>query len=173
MIGRQNQQPAYPAAPCPGAKHLGKGQATAAGAASPQGADERRSARSTVLLTAEIECAGKRVPVRVINLSAHGALVQGAAMPDTDSEVMFHCNDVGSKGWMAWVQPPHAGISFDEAIKLSALRVKSKSGAEMIIRDMREVDFRRPGFRGNQMSAEEHAVVAKWLRGQDPQEGGQ
>lgn len=148
---------------------MGKGQSTAAGAASPQGAEERRSARSTVLLTAAIDCAGERVPVRVINLSSHGALVQGDAMPDPDSEVTFRCNDVASKGWMAWVQPPHAGISFDEPIKLSALRVKPKGGAEMIIRDSRDVDFRRPGFRGNQMTVEERAVVDKWLKEQEPE----
>ena len=147
---------------------MGKGQSTAAGAASPQGADERRSARSTVLLTAAIECAGERVPVRVINLSTHGALVQGDAMPDAESKVTFHCSDVASSGWMAWVQPPHPGISFDEPIKLSALRVKPKGGAEMVIRDTREVDFRRPGFRGRQMSAEERAVVDKWLEQQKP-----
>jgi hypothetical protein len=147
---------------------LGKGQATAAGAASPHGADERRSARSTVLLTAEIECAGERMSVRVINLSSHGALVQGDALPDTESNVTFHCNDAASRGWMAWVQPPHAGISFDEPIKLSALRVKPKGGAEMVIRDIREVDFRRPGFRGTQMSTEERAVVDKWLSEQKP-----
>jgi hypothetical protein len=144
---------------------LGKGEATAAG---PQGADERRSTRSTVLLTAEIERAGDRFPVRVINLSAHGALVQGDAMPDMDSEVTFRCSDVAAKGFMAWVQPPHGGVSFDEPIKLSALRVRSKSGAEMVIKDIREVDFRRPGFRGNQMSAEERAVVDKWLKAQEP-----
>jgi hypothetical protein len=29
------------------------------------------------------------------------------------------------------------------------------------------VDFRRPGFRGNQMSDEEREIVAKWVKGQD------
>jgi hypothetical protein len=37
----------------------------------------------------------------------------------------------------------------------------------MVTRDTRNLDFRRPGFRGNQMSDEEREIVAKWVREQD------
>lgn len=128
--------------------------------------DERRSARSTVLLAAMIECDGRQLPVRVINLSAHGALVHGDELPDSDEEVTFRCSEVTAKGWMAWVQPPLAGINFDEPIQPDGTWIKPQSGAHMVTPDTRKLDFRRPGFRGNQMSDEEREIVAKWLREQ-------
>jgi hypothetical protein len=139
-----------------------------AGKANPSAvADERRSARETVLLAAMIECNGVRVPVRVINLSAHGALVHGDVMPEADDEVTFRYGQMAAGGWVAWVRAPLAGISFDEPIRREATRAKPQSGAHMVTRDTRNLDFRRPGFRGNQMSDEEREIVAKWVREQD------
>lgn len=127
--------------------------------------DERRSARSTVLVAAMIEFDEVRVPVRVINLSAHGALVQGDVMPGADSEVAFRCNGMVTPGWVAWVRAPLAGINFDAPIEPRISGQSAGTGA-MVIKDNRQLDFRRPGFRGNQMTEEEREIVAKWLRGQ-------
>jgi len=35
-----------------------------------------------------------------------------------------------------------------------------------IIKDTRELDFRRPGFKGNQMTDEERKIVEEWNRPQ-------
>ncbi|QNP43146.1 PilZ domain-containing protein [Sphingomonas daechungensis] len=50
-------------------------------------ADERRAGRSNVLLGATIEQNGARMPVRVSNLSANGALVIGDRLPVADTNV--------------------------------------------------------------------------------------
>jgi hypothetical protein len=44
-------------------------------------ADERRSGRANVMLAAALELEGVRIPVRVANLSSHGALILGTALP--------------------------------------------------------------------------------------------
>ena len=129
-------------------------------------ANERRSARAQLLLTAAFECGGSRVPVRVVNLSAHGALVAFDGEPPEDKGLFFHCNCVAAPGSIAWVYPPHAGIDFDAPIEPDAFLAKMAHTAHLITKDTRELDFRRQGFRGNQMSSEERQFVEEWKRKQ-------
>jgi hypothetical protein len=129
-----------------------------------QRADERRSARSSVLMKASIECQGIRIPVRVVNLSAHGALVLGDDMPAEDAPVTFRCSGLVTKGWMAWSQSPQGGINFDAPIKPNAALPNNRGGADLIVKDTRKLDFRRPGFRGNQLTEEEREILEEWKR---------
>lgn len=128
--------------------------------------DERRSARAKVLLTAVIECDDVRIPVRVVNLSANGALVACDARLPENTRVKFRTGRRTAEGWTAWVHPPHAGINFDESIEPGEFLPKSLGTADLITRDTRDLDFRRPGFRGNQMTAEEWQIVEEWNRKQ-------
>lgn len=123
---------------------------------------ERRSARAKVLLTATIECGGARIPVRLVNLSAHGALVAFDTEPPEDKTLILRCNGQAATGSIAWVHPPHAGIDFDAPIMPKMFLTKTLHTAQLITRDTRESDFRRPGFRGNQLSNEEWQIVEKW-----------
>jgi len=116
-------------------------------------------------MTGTIECDGLRVTVRVINLSEHGVLISGDILPPEDMQVTFRCSGVDTLGWMAWVRPPNAGINFDEPVKLQTAASKPPT-AGLIIKDTRKVDFRRPGFRGDQLTAEERAIVEAWQREQ-------
>jgi hypothetical protein len=129
-------------------------------------ADERRSARANVLLAAVVECGGLRIPVRVVNLSAHGALVLGEAVPSEDTSVVFRCNGLIVEGWIAWVRRPHAGIHFGEIIKPGKALSKTAVTQTMIVKDSRKLDFRRPGFRGNQLTAEEQQTLERWKKEQ-------
>jgi len=126
--------------------------------------EERRSARAKVLLAAVIECDGVRIPVRVINLSANGVLVACDAPPPEDRRVKFQTGGRTAEGWTARVRFPHAGINFDEPIDPGQFLPKSLRTGDLIIRDTRDLDFRRPGFRGNQMTAEERQIVKEWNR---------
>jgi hypothetical protein len=146
---------------------LGNSEADSAKATAGGSADERRSARSNVLLKAVVEHGVERFPVRVLNLSAHGALVQGDALPDFDQPVTFVGGEVATSAWVAWVNPPLAGISFEKEVERGAVRRKSRSGGHMITRDNRKIDFRRPGFRGRQMTDDECRMVEQWMREQD------
>ncbi|MBW0006913.1 MAG: hypothetical protein JO335_04275 [Sphingomonas sp.] len=104
------------------------------------------------------------VPVRIANLSTHGALVFGSRLPSQDQEVVLICGTVRIGGWIAWAGTSHAGINFDAPINLSDVLPKARTGTGAIVKDERVQDFRRPGFRGNQLSAEEQRLLEKWKR---------
>jgi len=128
--------------------------------------DERRSARANVLLIGAIESSKARVPVRISNLSAHGVLVIGNALPSADTPVVFRCNGLAVEGWVAWAYPPHAGIQFCKPIRSDRLLRKESVTLGAIVSDSRKPDFRRPGFRGNQLTPEEREILEEWKASQ-------
>jgi hypothetical protein len=127
-------------------------------------ADDRRSARANVVLHGIIESAGVRNGVRIANLSGHGALVIGDAIPAEDTQVIFRCKDVAIPGWVAWVRAPHAGIQFDQVIQPEALFRNSSIPSHMIMKDTRQINFRRPGLKGTPLTAEERIHLEEWTR---------
>ena len=128
--------------------------------------DERRSARANVILTATVEGGGARIPVRIANLSEHGALVIGDRLPARETQVTFHCNGASVQCWVAWSQGDRAGIQFGTPVQPNALTQRDSAPRIAITKDTRELDFRRPGFRGNQMTDEERKIVEEWNRPQ-------
>ncbi len=126
------------------------------------GSDERRSARANVILTAVIEHGSARIPVRISNLSEHGALVVGDGLPQDETQINFRCNGASVQGWVAWSRAGRAGIQFGTPLQPDALTQREAAPRATIIKDNREVDFRRPGFRGNQMTDEERKIVEEW-----------
>lgn len=74
----------------------------------------RRSRRSQVLLTAELEHAGACLSVKLRNLSSEGALVESAKLPIEGTPVMFRRNELSTSGRIVWVNGKYAGIAFDE-----------------------------------------------------------
>ena len=130
------------------------------------GTDERRSARANVILTATIEHANARIPVRVSNLSEHGALVIGDGLPADETQIVFRCNGMAVQGWVAWSQSGRAGIQFGNPTQPESLTQREDNPRIAIIKDTRELDFRRPGFRGNQMTDDERKIVEEWNRPQ-------
>jgi hypothetical protein len=128
--------------------------------------DERRSPRANVLLIAAVECGGARFPVRVSNLSAHGVLVIGKALPCADTRVIFRCNGLALESWVAWTEAPHAGIQFSEPIQPEELLQSRPVLSAAVVRDTRKLDFRRPGFSGNQLTQEEREVLKQWRASQ-------
>lgn len=133
-------------------------------------AEERRSARANVLLTATIVDGGRSIPVRVGNLSAHGALVIGKGLPARDAVVTFRCNEAEVAGIVSWAESGRAGIEFDQPIDLSELARKAPPVIETV-KDRREVSYRRPGFRGNQLSEEEQRIVEQFRRPRSDRKG--
>jgi hypothetical protein len=129
-------------------------------------ADERRSPRANILMKGAIESGQNHFPIRVSNLSAHGALVIGQAFPERDTPVVFRCNGFAVESWVAWVKTPHAGIQFAQPIRPEELLRNAAVPAPTIVRDTRKLDFRRPGFRGNQLTPEERDELQDWLASQ-------
>lgn len=130
------------------------------------GAGERRSARANVIMTATIEDGLLSIPVRVGNLSAHGAMIIGDALPPRDAVVTFRCNEVAVAGMIAWTATGRAGIEFANLIDLGQLaRKPPPPPAIETIKDQRDVSHRRPGFRGNQLTEEERRIVDEFHGG--------
>lgn len=128
--------------------------------------DERRSLRAPVLLIAAVECGGDRIPIRVSNLSAHGALVIGKELPCADTSVIFRCNGHAIESWVAWTEAPHAGLQFSEPIQPEVLLRSKPVLSAALVRDTRNLDFRRPGFSGNQLTQEEREMLKEWRASQ-------
>jgi hypothetical protein len=130
------------------------------------GADDRRSERANVLLTATIEGpAGAAVRVRVSNLSAFGALVIGDEIPPPETAIVLHCNGLAITSWISWSDSGRAGIAFADEVDPERLTHRERPHAA-IVKDTRQVSLRRPGFRGNQLSEEEQRAVEDWKRRQ-------
>ena len=124
--------------------------------------DDRRSGRRAVVLMAAIDHAGMRTRVRVTNLSAHGALVIADRLPAPECEVAFLSNGVTVQSRVVWVRGRHADIQFEDPIEPERLLRNAPHPYPITTKDDRNVDFRRPGFRGNQLNAEERRVVQNW-----------
>jgi len=126
--------------------------------------DERRSARANVILAGTIELSDSRVSVRIKDLSQHGALVVGEQLPASDTPITFHCNGKSVKGWVAWSQGDRAGIEFGKPTQPDQLTKKQSKPSVEVTKDRREITFRRPGFRGNQLSEDERKIIEEWAK---------
>ena len=126
--------------------------------------DERRSTRANVILAGTIQHSDSRVPVRIKDLSEHGALVIGAHLPARDTPITFHCNGQSVDGWVAWSEGERAGIEFGKPTPSDELTKRESRSAVEIIKDRRKIEFRRPGFRGNQLSEEERKIIEEWTK---------
>jgi len=125
-------------------------------------ADERRSPRAKVLLAGFLESEGVRVPIRIRNLSEHGVLVVGKVRLPEDAHVTLRCNGQAVQGWIAWVADASAGIHFGEPKRADDLLPSPAFSPQPITKDGRLSDFRRPGFRGNQLTSAEKRILQEW-----------
>ena len=112
------------------------------------------------------------VPVRVSNLSANGALVIGEGVGPADAPIVFHCNGQAIEAYVSWTDGGRAGIEFAESVDPEKLTHREAPHVG-IVKDTRPVDFRRPGFRGNQLSDEEQRAVDEWNRSQPTPDDGE
>ena len=77
----------------------------------------RKSRRSNVLMAASLELSGTSVSVKLRNLSAEGALVEGDKLPVEGASVLFRKGDLSMAGTVAWVKGRQAGVSFAQKLE--------------------------------------------------------
>ncbi len=117
----------------------------------------RKTRRSNVLMAASLELSGTSLPVKLRNLSAEGALVEGDKLPVDGAAILFRKGDLSVPGRVAWAKTRHAGISFDR-----------KLDPEQVLRHVPvprprvKPDFRRPGLK-SALSEEERRYGEQWL----------
>jgi hypothetical protein len=114
--------------------------------------DPRRSPRAKVLLSATLEFGGRALPVKLRDLSEHGALVAGAGLPPDDRDVLLRRNDLCVAGFVAWNRDGFAGISFTTSLRPEVVMQHVKRRAH---RPVEEPVHRRPGVTQRGMTAEE------------------
>ena len=117
----------------------------------------RRTRRSNVLMAASIESSGTATPVRLRNLSAEGALIEGDCLPIEGSSVLFRKNELRLPGHVAWVKGKRAGIAFDEKLDPETVLRHVPSP-----RPRAQADFRRPGLTNHALSPGEQQLVERW-----------
>jgi hypothetical protein len=81
-------------------------------------ADNRSEGRSNVFLTAALETDAGSAPVRIRNLSAVGALVDGTAFPPVGAKVRLLRAHLKAHGEIVWQEMTHCGIRFESAINV-------------------------------------------------------
>jgi hypothetical protein len=120
-------------------------------------AQNRRSNRSPVLLSAKIDVNGTVVPVVLRNLSAEGALVEGAGLPAEGSAAVFERNDLRVSSRIVWVEGRYAGVAFDRHLAREELLREVPRPRQKF-----ERQFRRPGLTCRPISDAERKMIEMW-----------
>jgi hypothetical protein len=118
----------------------------------------RRSGRSPVLLSAEIEIEGSAVAVILRNLSSEGALIEGATLPSEGAATTFRRKGLTVKGRIVWVEGRFAGLAFDRQLdREEMLREIPKPRTRV------EPSYRRPGLASEPLTDGERHMIQLWL----------
>ena len=101
----------------------------------------RKSRRSNVLMAASLELSGASLPVKLRNLSADGALVEGDKLPVEGASLLFRKGDLSMAGQVAWVKGRQAGINFAQKLNPEQLLRHVPAPRPRVA-----PSFRRPGL---------------------------
>jgi hypothetical protein len=120
----------------------------------------RRSRRSPVLLAATVEVGGTVHNVKLRNLSAEGALVEGAENLPEYAAITFCRKDLRVRARIAWVQGKYAGIAFDKPLEPTEVlrhipRRESKSLPAKL--------FARPAVSRHNLSEGDRQWIQDWM----------
>lgn len=118
----------------------------------------RRSRRSRVLLAATLETRSGTIPVKLRNLSAQGALVEGQDLPIEGTEVLFRRNELSERGRIVWVDGSHAGVAFSDQLQPEQVLQHVPSP-----RPRFRPEFRRPSLACRELTPEERRLVESWV----------
>lgn len=82
-----------------------------------------RTSRTNLLLSATIESNGLSASVRIRNLSEHGALIEGAALPPVGSNLILRRLQLEMRATVIWSDKNRCGVRFDGMIAVAGWRV--------------------------------------------------
>ena len=102
----------------------------------------RKNRRSNVLMSASLELSGTSLPVKLRNLSAEGALVEGDKLPVEGASILFRKGDLSTIGTVAWVKGRQAGVSFAQKLDPEQLLRHVPAPRPRVT-----PSFRRPGLK--------------------------
>lgn len=117
----------------------------------------RRSRRSHLLMTAILETSGRAVQVKLRNLSAEGAQVEGDQLPVEGTELMFRKGDLAVAGCVIWTKGRSAGIRFVQTLETDAVL-----NHIAVPQPRTTPDFRRPGLASRALTECERKLAEAW-----------
>jgi len=117
----------------------------------------RKTRRSNVLMSASLELSGTSLPVKLRNLSAEGALVEGEKLPVEGASILFRKGELSMPGSVAWVNGRQAGVNFAQKLNPEQLLRHVPTPRPRVT-----PDFRRTGLKGT-LTAEEKRYGEKWV----------
>ena len=117
----------------------------------------RQARRSPVLLSAHVTIAGTETSVLLRNLSATGALIEGAKLPPVDATTTFKRKDLEVSGRIAWVHGKFAGLAFDRQLEPAELLRQVPKPKQRF-----EQQYRRPGLTCEPLSAADRKMLEMW-----------
>ena len=118
----------------------------------------RRTRRSKVLMTATLELSGSALTVKLRNLSAEGALIEGDNLPVEGSKLVFKRLELSVAGRIAWVSGKRAGVTFNTKLEPEAMLHHIPVPKPRVM-----PDFRRPGLGPRRLSLEEKQIGETWV----------
>lgn len=116
----------------------------------------RRQRRSQVLLSASLELSGAAVPVKLRNLSAEGALVEGENLPVEGAELVFRRQELSLPARVIWVRGGRCGLSFNEPLSPEAVLRHIPTPRPRVL-----PEFRRPGL-STRLSDIDRDAASQW-----------
>lgn len=121
-------------------------------------AQNRKSRRSQVLLTATLEHGGSKQSVKLRNLSSEGALVESDELPIEGTTVVFCRNDLCTRGRVVWVNESYAGIAFDRNLDPSDVLRNIPAPRPKL-----QPRYWRPGLNVRNMTADQRRLAESWV----------
>lgn len=109
-------------------------------------------------MTATLELSGSALTVKLRNLSAEGALIEGNDLPVEGSQVLFRRLELSVPGRIAWVTAKRAGVTFDEKLAPEAMLHHIPTPKPRVM-----PDFRRPGLGARKLSPGERQMGEDWV----------
>ncbi len=109
-------------------------------------------------MAAALEHSGSSLPVKLRNLSADGALVEGDRLPVEGTEVLFRRQELSLSARVVWEKAGRAGLSFSEPLSPEAVLRHIPTPRPRVL-----PEFRRPGLANQQLSDGETRRAADWM----------
>jgi hypothetical protein len=127
--------------------------------------ERRRARRSSVLLSAVVNCDDTSRPVRLINLSAGGSTVESRVLGGKGDWVELRRNGLALSSQIIWVEDGRSGVRFEPAIDIDRLLRRSPKP-----RVEPKPACWRPGVSSEQLTAAEQESFVWWANrlGLDP-----
>lgn len=115
----------------------------------------RRQRRAQVFMSAALELSGTSLPVKLRNLSADGALVEGDNLPVEGAEVVFKRQELSVSARVIWVRSGRAGLSFNIVLSPEAVLRHIPTPKPRV-----QPEFRRPGLSSRINDLDREAATA-------------